>query len=88
MPGILKQRTTVVWIFLMLATVVTTWWLAKDAFPVRVGTVGIFLIAAVKVHLVLNEFMELRQAPKSARIVFETWVVLVTAGVVGIYLAT
>ena len=73
MTDLLRRPTTIVWLVLMLATVVTTWFLSKDAFPVRAGTVGILLIAAIKVRLVLIYFMELGTAPRSARIVFEGW---------------
>jgi caa(3)-type oxidase subunit IV len=84
---LLKRPTTVVWLTLMLATVITTWFLAKDAFPAPAGTVGIILIAAIKARLVLNYFMELGTAPRAARIVFEGWVAVVTIGVIGLYLA-
>jgi heme/copper-type cytochrome/quinol oxidase subunit 4 len=72
----------------MLATVVTTWGLSKDAFSARFATVAVFLIAAFKVRMVLLHFMELRHAPLPLRLVFEAWVLLVTAGVIGIYLQT
>lgn len=77
-----------IWLLLMTATVATTWWLAKDVIAPRVGTVAIIAIAAYKVRLVLLHFMELRHAPLPLRLVFEAWVLLVTAGVVGLYLTT
>lgn len=86
MGELLARSSSRVWLLLMLATIVTTWWLSKDAFSAKVGTVSIFLIAAFKVRLVLLHFMELRHAPVPLRLVFEAWVLVVTAAVVGIYL--
>jgi hypothetical protein len=77
---VLRQRATLVWLGLMLATVVTTWGLSsKDAFSPLVAVVGTFVIAAVKVRYVVLDFMELRNAPRAARIAFEAWPVVVTA---------
>ena len=75
---ILRQRATMVWLGLMMATVVTTWGLSKDAFSPVVTVVGTFVIAAVKVRYVILDFMELRHAPRAARIAFEAWPVVVT----------
>ena len=77
--AILRQRATLVWLGLMLATVVTTWGLSKNAFSPLVAVVGTFVIAAVKVRYVVLDFMELRNAPRAARIAFEAWPVVVTA---------
>ena len=76
---VLRQRATLVWLGLMLATVVTTWGLSKNAFSPLVAVVGTFVIAAVKVRYVVLDFMELRNAPRAARIAFEAWPVVVTA---------
>ena len=74
-----RQRTTMVWLGLMAATVITTWGLSKDAFSPVVTVVGTFVIAALKVRYVILDFMELRHAPRVVRIAFETWPVVVTA---------
>jgi heme/copper-type cytochrome/quinol oxidase subunit 4 len=84
--AILLKPVSLVWLVLMLATCVTTWGLSKDAFSPGVAVVTIFLIAAFKVRLVLRHFMELRHAPLAWRLVFEAWVVISTAAVLGIYL--
>ncbi len=76
---VLRQRATLVWLGLLLATVVTTWGLSKDAFSPLVAVVGTFVIAAVKVRYVVLDFMELRNAPRAARIAFEAWPLVVTA---------
>ena len=85
---ILRKRVTVVWIILMAATCISTWMLSKDAFNPTVATIGIFLIAAIKVRLVMLDFMELRTAPLPVRGAFEAWVVVVTLVISGFYLAT
>ncbi len=84
--AILLKRVSLVWLVLMLATCLTTWWLSKDAFSPVVAAVSIFLIAAFKARLVLMHFMELRSAPLAWRLVFEAWVLISTAVVLGIYL--
>ena len=83
---LLRRPASLVWLLLMAATVITTWWLSKDAFSAVVGTVAIFVIAAYKVRLVLLHFMELRHAPLALRLAFEAWVLGVTAAVLGLYL--
>jgi len=83
---ILQKPVSLVWLVLMLTTCLTTWWLSKDAFSPVVAVVSIFLIAGFKVRLVLLHFMELRHAPLPWRLVFEAWVLISTAAVLGIYL--
>jgi len=84
--AILQKPVSLVWLVLMLATCVSTWGLSKVAFSPVVAAVSIFLIAAFKVRLVLLHFMELKSAPLPWRLVFEAWVLISTAAVLGIYL--
>jgi caa(3)-type oxidase subunit IV len=86
--SLLREPTSLVWMVLMLATVASTWWLSKDAFGAKTGTVAIFLVAAFKVRLVLLYFMELRRAPLPLRLVFEAWVLVCTGAILGLYLQT
>ena len=83
-----RERVTMVWIGLMVATCVTTWVLSKDLFNPAVAVVGIFLIAAVKVRYVMLDFMELRHAPLPVRVAFEGWIVVVAAMILGFWFAT
>jgi heme/copper-type cytochrome/quinol oxidase subunit 4 len=85
---LLRERVTIVWIGLMTATCVSAWVFSKDAFSPTVAVVGIFLIAALKVRFVMLDFMELRHAPVAARVVFELWIVVVTALILGFWFAT
>jgi heme/copper-type cytochrome/quinol oxidase subunit 4 len=86
--SIVRERVTVVYVLLMVATCVSTWVLSKDAFSPTVAVVGIFLIAAVKVRFVMLDFMELRYAPMPLRVAFEGWIVVVTCVILGLWFAT
>ncbi len=77
-----------IWLILMVATCATTWWLSKDSVSAQVGTMAIVLIAAFKIRLVLLHFMELRHAPTPWRLIFEAWVLIATAAILGFYLQT
>ena len=79
--ALLNRPGTLVWLFLMLATCVTTWGLSKDQFSASVATLAIILIAAIKIRLVLLHFMELRHAPLPWRLLMEAWVLLVTGAI-------
>jgi heme/copper-type cytochrome/quinol oxidase subunit 4 len=85
---LLQERATRTWIGLVALTCVTTWGLRSDGLSSTSAVVGILVIAAVKVGLVMSEFMELRLAPWQVRIAFGAWVAGVTAGVLGFWLAT
>ncbi len=86
--SIMRERVTMVWLCLMLATCVTTWGLSKDLFGVAVAVVGIFIIAGVKVSYVMLDFMELRQAPLPVRAAFQAWPVVVVIVILGFWFAT
>lgn len=86
--ALLLSPASLVWVILMLATCISTWWLPKDAIPAEAAVAFILLIAAIKVRLVLNHFMELARAPLQWRLPFEAWVVVSTAVILGVYLQT
>lgn len=67
---------TVAWTTLLLATVLGGW-LAESWPGVRSVALGILLIAAVKVLIVMFEFMELRTAPTVWRCLMAGWLVMV-----------
>jgi len=85
---LLLNPATVVWAALMLATCISTWGLPKDALSPEAAVAAIMLIAAVKLRLVLNHFMELAHAPWEWRLPFEAWTAICTAAILGIYLHT
>lgn len=86
--SVLRERVTMVWLGLMLATCITTWGLSKDLFGLHTAVVGIFVIAAVKVTYVMLDFMELRHAPLPVRVAFQVWPVAVTIVILGLWFAT
>jgi heme/copper-type cytochrome/quinol oxidase subunit 4 len=85
---LLRNPVSIVWIVLMVGTCISTWVLSTEAFVPVVATVGVFVIAAVKIHFVMSYFMELRDAPVRVRLVFEAWIVAAVGVILGIYLAT
>ena len=86
--ALLLRPASLVWLVLMLATCITTWWLPKGTAATAATTVLILLIAAIKIRLVLMHFMELRHAPIRWRLLFEAWVVVVTIVLVSLYLTS
>jgi hypothetical protein len=72
----------------MTATCVSTWALSRNALRPSAAVVGIFLLAAVKVRYVMLDFMELRAAPVRVRVIFQGWIVVVTALILGFWFAT
>jgi len=85
---LLRKPVTLVWLGLMAATCITTWVLTENVVAAVVGTIGIFLISAVKIGFVMSEFMELRTAPPPWQVGFSAWIVVVTAMILAFYLAT
>ncbi|MBJ7337535.1 cytochrome C oxidase subunit IV family protein [Mycolicibacterium sp.] len=86
--SMLRERATRVCLGLMLLTVITTWGLSKNLVSPAVAVTGTFLIVAVKVRYVMLDFMELRDAPLAARTVFEAWIVVVVAMILGFWILT
>ena len=97
LPGPVSIRTLVrtssslVWLVLFLLTL-TAWFLGTDhGFNsdnhVSVS-IGIFAVAVFKLRLVGLYFMELRDAPRSLRALFEGYCVVLLALLIGMYLLT
>ncbi|KAE8758181.1 hypothetical protein FSO04_19850 [Paraburkholderia madseniana] len=83
---ILLSPVSAVWMLLMLATCASTWWLSKDGIAPTTVTVLILAIAAIKVRLIMINFMELGRAPFRWRLLFEAWTVACTAVILITYL--
>jgi caa(3)-type oxidase subunit IV len=83
-----RERVTIVWLGLILATAITTWGLSKDLVSPAVAMVGTFVIAAVKARYVILDFMELRHATTAVRVAFEAWPIAVTAMILAFWFAT
>jgi heme/copper-type cytochrome/quinol oxidase subunit 4 len=83
---ILLSPVSAVWMLLMLATCASTWWLSKDGIAPTTVTVLILAIAAIKVRLIMINFMELGHAPVRWRLLFDAWTVACTAVILIMYL--
>lgn len=83
---LLRDRITVVWLALIAATL-ASWTLGVGhGLPATYSGVSIIVIAAVKVRFVGRYFMELRDAPIPLLWVFEGWVALASAMMIGLFL--
>jgi len=81
-------RATAIWALLLLATGVT-WWLGTDHRANAGGHVLVAMaipVAFSKVYLIGMEFMEVRTAPRTLRVVFASWVVSFATALTLLYL--
>jgi heme/copper-type cytochrome/quinol oxidase subunit 4 len=89
-PAVLRSPLTLVWALLTAVTVVS-WLTARDGGSAHVRdatvTVVVLLLAAVKAHLVLWHFMEVRTAPRWLQVTTTAWVVVLFAALLGGYIA-
>jgi hypothetical protein len=83
----LLDRTTLIWLLLMLATSFS-WFLGANhsqALLNATASVSIILIAFLKVYLVMNDFMEVRSAPRLLRILCSAWMAVLCASILMLY---
>lgn len=91
MSALTKHPAIWIWLLLMVATGIS-WFLANgtDAagtFDSRaMATIGMMVVAFIKIRFVGIHFMELGHAPPELRFAFEGWVVVVCAMIIGVYL--
>ena len=83
---LLHKPVSIVWAAVMLATITSTWLLSDNSVTPKVATVAIILLAAMKVRLVIWQFMEVRRAPLALRFVCDGWLLAVTALILSVYL--
>jgi len=80
------KRLLVVWIGLSAITLLSWWWGSARMHPWHIDaavTFGVILAAAVKVRLILREFMEVRRAGALIAWLTDLWLF----GVIGLLLA-
>lgn len=94
MRDVLRSSRTalVVWAVLVGATL-ASWWLGIDeggdpGDGASVATIGVLVIAFVKVRLVGRHFMEVRGAPLLLRVLFDVYVVAICTALCVIYAVT
>ena len=83
--SIWRARSTVVWIVLVVATVVS-WAVGSEHATGSAIALVVLGVAAVKVRLVGLDFMELRRAPLILRGVFEAYCVVLWGVLAGMYI--
>lgn len=83
MTEFINQRAT--YIFAALVTLTGLGYLATGL-PLAETTIWalVILLACIKVHWVLLDFMELRTAPRNLRLLFEGWVVVLGGSLIAI----
>jgi hypothetical protein len=85
------RTTTYVWIVLSVITI-GSWWLAPGhtrgaTAVVNVPiTVAVVLLGFIKGRMIIRYFMEVRTAPRWLKLFTDVWLVILWAGVLGIYL--
>lgn len=87
MRSLRADPVIIVWIALVLATFLSCWLATEEASGGGIIAVAILIVAAVKIRLVGMHFMELRDAPRLLRGMFELYVLVLLAGLVGFFLA-
>jgi hypothetical protein len=85
-----SKRLALVWL-LLSAVSLASWWIgakhAQQAYALNAAvTVGVLLIAALKVRLIVSEFMEARRAPALLRRLADGWLAGLLIALLGIYL--
>lgn len=89
--GAIDRRLAVVCAALTGITLLS-WWLGtshgQHAFSLSAGiTFGVILIAAIKVRVIVWEFMELKHAPRSMRVVADVYLATIIVVLLALYLA-
>jgi hypothetical protein len=86
---LLRTSSTAIWAVLVLATAVS-WWLGAhhgvSSGSSTAAAVAVVIIAFIKVALVGDHFMGLRDAPVALRLIFHVWVVTVCTTLVVFYI--
>jgi hypothetical protein len=84
-PG---KRLATVW-FLLSAITIASWWIGSrhgHAFTLNaVITFSVMAIAAVKVRLIIREFMEARHAPSRLRRITDAWIAFLFVTLLAVY---
>jgi Prokaryotic Cytochrome C oxidase subunit IV len=83
--SLLRARSTLVWIVLVVATIVS-WAVGSAHGTGSAVAVVVLAVAVVKVRFVGLDFMELRSAPLILRAMFEGYCVALWCVLVGMYI--
>jgi hypothetical protein len=90
MTSLIRNPLTIVWALLTTVTIAASW-IALDggaSHQINAGvTTVVLLIAAVKAHVVIWHFMEVRHAPIWLKATTSGWVLALFALLLGFYFA-
>jgi apolipoprotein N-acyltransferase len=89
MIATLKSRLSLVWLGLSVITVVS-WWIGsrhgqQSFVPNAAISYSVILMAALKIRVIVSEFMEVRHAPPLLRRLMDAWLALLVISLLGIY---
>jgi hypothetical protein len=84
-----ERRLLVAWLALVAVTLVS-WWIGShhghSAFRSSAAiTYGVILIAAIKIRVIVREFMEVGHAPRLLRRLTDGWTIFLIAALLAIY---
>jgi len=85
--GLPRFNATTAWLAL-IAAALASWAVTENLGAARMATTAVVLIAAIKARLVIRHFMELRAGDLPWRRVFDIWVIVVAAIILGGYWIT
>jgi len=80
-------RLLVTWLALASLTLAYLWIDHSRPRASAAVTVGVIVIALVKVRIIFREFMEVRRAPALLRRLTDVWMLILAASLLGCYFA-
>lgn len=83
-----SRLAVVVWLFLVLATLGSTWLAGHHSFAGEWAAVFVMLVAYVKARAIMLYFMDLRVANRAWRLSYETWGIASATVIIGLWLQT
>ena len=89
MKDLVISRITLIW-FVLLGATLLSWEMGHGMGfdSVAHASMAIILVSFVKVRFVMQEFMELREAPLYMRLLADGWILVITLVLIGLYLRT
>lgn len=85
MPSVVEARLFRVWLVLSAITLVSWWLGTEQAAPSAAVTYCALLIVAVKVRIIVVEFMEAQHASKKLQLAMDAWLFLLLSALAIIY---
>jgi hypothetical protein len=86
--AVLRNRISLIWLVLVVATLISWWIGAGDAANPHLGTAVVLIVAFFKARLVGLYFMELRDAPLPLRLLLEGYCLTVCMTLLVMYFAS